>query len=214
MALNKKKTSPMLKIAIIVVSVMMVLAFTLPLLPSGVFDGSSNGTQQDSSEIESIATQYSQTTAYNDQVLESDPTSYTILVTQGNTYFDWAAAVQAATSGSGADKPMWVSASVFYDRALEVQPGDPSVGTDLSIAYFYSGFTSLAIDAVETVIETTPDFPAAYFNATIFYDTAGRSADAVAAGQTFLELDPEGTSGNLQVVEDIIAQNSAVQTAP
>jgi len=198
LAINKKQASPAVKAGIIVVAVMLVLAFALPLVSPSLFSGSSAtpGTGE-SGQLETIGTQYSGTVNAYQQQLASDPTSYTVLVGIGNTYSDWANAIlQYQGVAGGADLPVWVASARYYERALEVQPGDPNVGTDLAISYYYSGDIVNAIATVETVMAANPDFPPAYFNAAIFYKAANMPGQAVAAAQTFLQLDPEGQYGN------------------
>ena len=92
MALDKSRTSLGVKIVLIFVAVAMV-GYLVPTL-FGLFGSSwsnpSNtaNTAQDASA--QIAQKYSATVAANDAALQSDPTSYTVLVNQGNTYYDWA----------------------------------------------------------------------------------------------------------------------------
>ena len=204
MALDKKKSSLLTRIGIGIIAVMLVLAF-VPWDSIGLTGGSgSNGSEGDG-QMEAIAARYSATIGGNDQLLASDSTSYTVLVTQGNTYFDWAHEVQGLDTQNLEDRPIWTSASVFYGRALEVQPGDPSVATDYAISKYYSGDAEGAIVIVGEVMESSPDFAPAFFNAGIFYSSAGRSPEAVAAMTRYLELDPQGQSGDPEYARNIIA---------
>jgi len=108
---------------------------------------------------------------------------------------------------------MWVSATVYYDRALEVQPGDPNVTTDAAIAHYYAGETDKAILLIEPIMVSAPTFAPAFFNAAIFFDTVGQPAKAAAAANKYLELDPEGQSGDPELAKSIAAKASGTTTS-
>lgn len=207
MALDKKQTKLITKIGIGLVALMLVVAF-IPWNSFGFGGGAQDPTGTDGGQLETIASKYTSTIAFNDEALASDPTSYTVLVSQGNTYFDWALEVQQA-SQTGADRPMWLSAAVYYGRAVSVQPGDPNVATDYAVSLFYSGDVQSAIGVIEPVLMENPEFAVAFYNAGIFYNAAGRSADAVSAMQTYLSLDPGGQSGNPEVAQQVIDANAS-----
>ncbi|MDZ4063871.1 MAG: tetratricopeptide repeat protein [Coriobacteriia bacterium] len=205
MALNKKQTSLVTKIGIGLVAALLVLSFVPwgSLGSSGFGGGTTGGTG--TGQLDAIAAKHSAAVAAYDQTLASEPTSYTVLVHQGNRYFDWALDVQKAVASqaslTGADRPMWLSATSYYERAVAVKPGDPSVTTDLAIAYFYTGQTDMAIITVEPVLKANPDFAQAFFNAGVFYNTAGQTERAAAVLTKYLELDPQGASGNREFAE-------------
>lgn len=216
MAINKQKASPVVKIGIIVVSLMIVLAF-LPWSSMGLlFNGSgSSGTGTSTGtkgQLETIAAKYTASISTYEQQLQSEPTSYTVLVNLGNTYFDWGIEIRQANITDGSDKPMWLSAVTYYDRALEAKPGDPSVTTDAAIAHYYSGDLAKAITLVEPIMKSDPTFAPAFFNAAIFYDSAGDAAKATAAANTYLKLDPNGQSGDPAYAKSIADKGSAVST--
>jgi len=210
-AINKKKSSPVVKIGIIVISGMIVLAFLPWNSLAMLFSGGGNTTSGTSGQLDAIAAEFTNTVTALEQSLASDESSYTVLVNLGNTYFDWGIKVQQ-TNIAGADKPMWVSATVYYDRALEVQPGDPNVTTDAAIAHYYAGEPNKAIVLIEPIMQSAPTFAPAFFNAAIFYDTTGDAAKAAAAANTYLELDPDGQSGDPELARSIAAKASGVAT--
>lgn len=185
------------------VLVFVALAFIVSLLPQ-IFLGKKGDAGGEASAsgagavLESIANEHLPAVTSYTAALASEPTSYTALVGLGNTYFDWGAKLQEARQAlgdvDGHDLPMWLSAAAAYDQALAVQPGDPSVGTDMAIALFYSGQTSRAIDVVERVQEEAPEFGPALFNAGIFYRGAGDATRAIAAFERYLEIEADGPS--------------------
>lgn len=205
MAINKKQAKPIVKIGIWVISAVLVLSFTLPLLISGL--GSNSGSNADSQgKLDALAAQYGGTVQSLEQQLASEPASYTVLANLGNTYFDWGQAVAEALPNTGAERPMWISARTYYDQALSVQPGDPNLSTDAAISHYYSGDAAGAAKIIDTVIAANPTFAPGFFNGAIFYAALGRNADAVAAANKAIELDPQGQSGDPKVMQDIISQ--------
>ncbi len=167
-------------------------------------------------ELESIAANHAGAVSAFQQQLASDPTSYTVLANLGNTYSDWATQILQYQQGSGAaDQPVWVATTVYYERALEVQPGDPAVMTDLAIAYFYSGQWSKAVETIESAMEVDPEFAPAYYNAMIFYDSVGDTVSSTSNAVRYLELDPQGQNGgDPTVAQRIIDEGAASTTTP
>lgn len=199
MALNKAQTSLGVKIVLIMLIVAFVASF-IPLFGS-VFSSGTDTTNQPGqlSTLETIGQQFQPTVSGLTSQLQSDPESYTVLVSLGNTYFDWAVQVQQASqtdsAAIGADQPLWVAAKDAYRRALAVQAGEPPVAVDYAITLFYTGETNEAVKQAEQVTKDTPDFGPAYFNLGVFYNALSESAKAVAAYEQYLKLDPDGARG-------------------
>ncbi|MBE0477348.1 MAG: tetratricopeptide repeat protein [Coriobacteriia bacterium] len=197
MAIDKKRTAPWVKAVIVLVALAFAAGPAIAALGLRTGGGS---TAAGGDAYARIAGQFAPQADANEARLASEATSYTVLVDQGNLYFDWALEVQRdqQLASGGADRPIWLAATHYYERALAERPGDPAVGTDLAISYFYARRVADAIQTVEKVVEEQPDFAAARFNAGIFYREVGRTADAVSALQKYLELDPNGKSGDPQ----------------
>ncbi len=199
MAINKRNASPMMRIGIAAVALILVMA----LMP-GVFALFSPRPTQDSpttgqGQLEQIAAQYGPRIAALDGMLESQPTSYTVLMQVGHTYFDWGAEIQQAGLGaSGEDRPMWLAAASFYDRALELDASIPPDLVDAAIAHFYSGNTTKAIELGEAAVAVDPEFAPAHYNLGVFYRSVGRQVEAIAAYEKAIELDPEGQVTNVE----------------
>ena len=200
MALNKSQTSLGVKVVLIVVAIAMV-GFLFPAVFSLFNSNDSNANTQNTAKgaWDTIAAEYNATVAQNDQALQANPNNYVVLVQQGNTYFDWALKVMQASQTNqnllGSDQPLWLSARQYYERAAAATTTiDAPVQTDLSIAYHYSGETTKAVDTVNKVIEANPEFAQAWFNLGIFYQALGRNAEALAAFEKSVALDPNGSS--------------------
>ena len=113
MALNKAQTSMGVKVILIVLIVAFVASF-IPLIGSAFSGGDSQQNAQ-TGALDAIDQQFQPTIASLTGMLQSEPESYTVLVNLGNTYFDWAAQLQQASSTStsavGADQPIWIATS-------------------------------------------------------------------------------------------------------
>ena len=192
MAINKRQSSLWVKATIIFV----VLAFVITAVPVFFMGGGQTQAPEATGTgavLERIGQNYAPTVSQYQAMLQSEPASYTVLVATGDAYFDWAFQVrnELGQAGAGLDLPMWNAAVTHYERALAVESGDPAVETDLAIAYFYSEQQARAIETIEAVIEESPDFAPAYFNAGIFYRADGQLDAALAAFEQHVEMAPE-----------------------
>jgi tetratricopeptide (TPR) repeat protein len=203
MALNKKQTSIVVKVIVVIVALAFISLPIMSLVGSIGSGGGSTPTGQGGSESQ-IAQQFQARIDANNQSLAKKPKDYATLVDQGNAYSDWATQLLGQNKTSGADKPVFFTAIDYYKKALAVKPGDPAVTTDLAIAQFYYGDSASAIKNVEGVMAKDPTFAPAFFNAGIFYGSSGQNAKAIAALQTALKLDPKGQ--NAGAAQQMIGQ--------
>jgi len=200
MAIDKSRTSPLMKIGIIALAVTFfigVAAIPLSALlsPSATTTQSSSatGSETTTQALQSINLQHTPQIAAREQSITADPNNYALLVAQGNGYFEWASQVQQATQGkTGQDLPLWVGGATYYARALKVKPGDPNVTTDYSVAQFYSGEATAAIATAKGVMAADPTFSPVVFNAGIFYNSIGDKVNAKAMFEKYLKMDPNG----------------------
>jgi tetratricopeptide (TPR) repeat protein len=214
MALNKRQTSTVTKVIIIFLAVVFALSITIPFLGLGGDGGTTDGGTAAQGAFENIALQYQPTADAYEATLASDPTSYTVLVSLGNWYYDWANDLQIAQDVPlGSDRPYWLAATTYYERAIAETTGTPDVMTDMAVAFYYGGRTDRAIETIEQVLDAEPEFATALFNAGIFYGASGRIDDSIQAFTDYLALDPEGTSGRPDYArEQIDAMRASVGT--
>ena len=210
MALNKSNTSPGMKAVLILLIVAFVASFIS--IGAGFFAPTpgATGTATSADPLAAINTQYqSQVSGITGQ-LQGDPENYSLLVSLGNTYYDWAAAIQQTaqtnTQVTGADLPMWSSAKDAYARAVKIKDDEPAVRTDYSITLFYTGETNEALKVGEKTIKQSPDFAPAHFNNAVFYRALGQNDKATAAFNRALELDPQGSQVNIEYVKQALEE--------
>ncbi len=198
MAINKSNSPTWVKVTLIILIIAFVMSFVvLASNPFQAFKTDQTGTGQSADPIAAVNNKYQPQVAAFTNVLQSQPESYTILVSLGNTYFDWAGELQSqnSTQAQGAAAPLLNSAKDAYARALKIKATESPVQVDYAITLFYTGDTLTAVKTVEGVEKADPKFAPAPFNLGIFYGALGENAKAIAAFNRYLELDPKGEKG-------------------
>lgn len=214
MAINKARTKWWMKAILILIVIAFVTSFVS--IVASPFAGKTANTQQPATaanSVEQINAEYQPQVQALSKVLASEPTSYTILVSLGNAYFDWAAKMQSAsqttTSSAGADTALWAAAKDAYGKAVKVKPGDSAVSIDYAVTTFYSGDAPGAIAIAEGVAQAQPTFAPAWYNLGVFYEFTANNTKAIAAFEKYLQLDPGGKQGNATVARERIAKLKA-----
>jgi tetratricopeptide (TPR) repeat protein len=221
-AINKAKTSPVMKGFIIFLIIAFVVTIGAASIPSiaDLFRTPAATTTATTpvATVEQINAQYQPGITALTAIVASDPTSYTANVNLGNAYFDWAqtlstpaaGASQISTAAMAAVGPLWLSSKDAYAKAVKIKPGDPAVETDFAIVTFYSGETTAAIVIGEGVTRTKPDFAQVWLNLGVFYGAMGQNAKAIAAFERYVKLDPKGQ--NVSFAQDQIKTLKASPT--
>jgi tetratricopeptide (TPR) repeat protein len=101
--------------------------------------------------------------------------SYSELVDRANGLYD-KGIEEFNKNNAEAGEQNFRNAAAVYKAAWEKQPGDPSVGTDLAVALFYSRHHDEALERIETVLTKSPDFQPAHLNKAIFLKTESQEA--------------------------------------
>lgn len=83
------------------------------------------------------------------QMLQQQPDDPVILAALGNLYFD---------------SQQWPQAERWYRRALEVEPGNPDITTDLAVVYRYTGQPEQSLGLLDRVLERDPEHWQAMYN--------------------------------------------------
>lgn len=219
MAIDKSRTAPIVKVGIGVLAIFLVVAMSSAILPGFVqlLGGSQEGSDRQRSGsglMERAVGEYSSQVMGIESVLESDPTSHTLLVALANAYSDWASEVDT-TAGDPLTASLYREKAIgAYERALKVDPNDAAVAVDYAISLFYDRRAGDAAKVIDGVLAKDPGFVPALFNGGIFYAEAGRYADSVRVLEQYLKADPNGAKGNPDVARQIIKQVSAQKSQP
>ena len=89
--------------------------------------------------------------------VRQNPSDYSALVGLGNSYYD---------------AGRWAEAVPWYERALQVNPEDTNVRTDLGTAHLYSGNPERAKQEWFKVLEQDPNKVETHYNLAVLYSQA------------------------------------------
>lgn len=149
----------------------------------------------------------------NLQTLQQDPEDLQALIALGNLYYD-----EGVRSRNSA---FLQKASTYYERALELSPKDPAVGTDLAVTYYYLGRMNKAVDRIRKVIADNPGFSTAYFNYAVFLQHGKKDLEnAAKMYRKFLSMVPPDSQlapearARLDAVETSLTLQKDTQTSP
>ena len=102
--------------------------------------------------------------------------SFSELVSRANDLYDQGdAAFQEQQFEQGGQ--YFAAAAKVYAAAWKKDSSDPSVGTDYSVALFYSGDIDGALKQIDAVLKTNPDWQKGWLNKGIFLSHEARIAD-------------------------------------
>jgi PhoH-like ATPase len=112
------------------------------------------------------------------EILRNDPNNLPALVTIGNYYFD---------------RKQYSKAITYYQKALDIQPQNNNVRTDMAIALFNLGRVDDALNQLEIAIKNDPKHALAHFNrAIILWQGKGNLKEAKKEFENYLKLEPQG----------------------
>ena len=140
---------------------------------------------------------YRQRIAEGEKVVAKDPGNRSAWVQLGNDYFDAELPLQAVDA---------------YERALEIDPNDPEVLTDLGVSCRRMGWHDRAAEAFGKALKIDPDYEPALVNLGIVYAVDLRQPEkALKAWNRFLELNPTcAAAGQVRLwVEELKANPQA-----
>lgn len=229
MALNKSKTSPLVKAGIVILIVAFVSAFMYSGI-AGLFDlfSAANKTpsaqQSTTDPVAAINDRYTAGVSALKSTAASQPASFTAQVTLANAYFDWAKELstpaqgqsQLTTAAMVAATQQWAAAKAAYESAVKLKPNDPPTLVDYSVATFYSGEPSAAVVTAVKVTKISPTFGPAWLNLGIFYERLGMSAQALAAFQQYLKVAPKGDNASFakQEIASLLKASPTATSTP
>lgn len=102
----------------------------------------------------------------------------------------------------------------YFDRALEVAPGNLDLSTDLSTAYYYSGRVDEAFGLLREILGSDPEHPQALFNmGFLLLEERGDEAGAVELWERLLSTNPDHPRADL-VRGELDRLRSRVPTGP
>ena len=112
-------------------------------------------------------------------LLAANPDDAGLMTAMGNLLFDAA---------------RWPDAREWYERSLQVSPGDPNVLTDLAVVYRNLGESKRTIELLDQAIAVNSDHWQAWYNKVVVYQfdlhEHGAAADALRTLQELKKINP------------------------
>lgn len=209
MSVDKSRTSPFMKIVLLIIAGAMVLSF-IPVVGSlfssngtGGTAGSTTGTVKSEADAEA---QFKPQVDALEAKLATAPDDRASLVALGNTYFDWANALSGVVSdaaGQAKVSSYFASAALAYEKAIAIKDESP-VEIDYAFSLYNSGETTKAVSISESVSEKDPTFSMAWFSLGLFKMNANDNATAKAAFEKYLQLDTTNQYGNRAAAQQYV----------
>lgn len=113
-----------------------------------------------------------------EEAVKANPSNKAPMVELGNLYYD---------------AQRYAEAIPWYARALELDPADTNVRTDMATAYFYTGDVARAIEEGRRVLSLEPDKPQANLNMGIWLvsQSPPNTAEAIRHWQKVIDRYPD-----------------------
>lgn len=172
---------------------------------SQVADGAADGSSQAAGQAVSSEHDMTHVDANYASVIEqlqaqydSDPSNPSALLQLANGYFDWGVAARGVGATDEDDAhvvDLFNRAIARYDDYLEQNPDSKSVEVDRAISIFYAGDRDRAIAELESFTAADGSFGPAWANLGMFYETEGRTDEAIAAYERAIESDSSDAYG-------------------
>lgn len=167
----------------------------------GAADGSSQAAGQAVSsehDMTHVDANYASVVEQLQAQYDSDPSNPSALLQLANGYFDWGVAARGVGATDEDDAhvvDLFNQAIARYDDYLEQNPDSKSVEVDRAISIFYAGDRDRAIAELESFTAEDGSFGPAWANLGMFYETEGRTDEAIAAYERAIESDSSDAYG-------------------
>ena len=172
------------KIAAVVFSVILILAFAIPSMSVLV----SNSSNADSSYEAAVKT-------YTD-ALEKDATEYINYINLASLYYDWGVSVKNGTETSKHEtNELFQQAIDNYLLYGEYTTLSSDSSINLALAYYYTGDTANALATLQNLVAAEPDNAMANAYLGYMYAESGDTTTATQYYNKAIELDPDDTTG-------------------
>ncbi len=109
-------------------------------------------------------TDFPQEAEMMETALKNDPKNVDILIQLGNLYYDWGQDEVDREGNSAQPYDKWMRGISCYERALEIDPGNVNVRTDMATLMRYAGQIDQAISEYRTALKLDPRHPQARIN--------------------------------------------------
>ncbi|MBM6817449.1 tetratricopeptide repeat protein [Olsenella uli] len=203
-----------------VVIVLFICVFALSTLAgalASVFQGQqtqAEGQSQEDVTIESLDEDYQPVISDLEAKVAENAEDTASLLALGRYYFSWGASVaqlaQIDSETSHANELLG-KAVEYYDKYLALEDSD-AARVDRALCFYYEGDTTTALNDLEQITQSSPDYAPAWANLGMLYEVRGDTDNAKSAYQKAAELDPNDDYSAKSFAEqrlDAIAQAEA-----
>ncbi len=191
MFLDKKKTTPWIRAGALIIAILFAALYIVPLI-----DINSGGPPDQNQATSQQELKYAQDVQKIESLLSTNPTDTAARVSLGNTYFDWALYLALEKKEATEAVKKFEQAAINYQKALESDPDNANVRTDMAVALFYTGKGDQALAELKKVMEKHPDHEPAFFNYAFMLEKMGKTQEAIKAWQDFLQRFPNSQNAD------------------
>lgn len=170
----------------------------------------------DNETLKSLAEQNAAKVERYEKRLAEDPNNLAALLNLGQTYMNWG---YSATYSSTTDEESAYSHGLLdkavdcFDRYLALNDSK-AVRVDRALCKYYAGDTDGAIKALKKVADDNPDFPLAWANLGMLYETQYDTKKASEAYRKAVETDPDDEYGAYSYANQRLISLNATVSSP
>lgn len=215
------------KILIVFFAILMAASLMLPSFAaifSSSQSGSSTSGQQSTSvtDVASADAKYTDVVASLEEKYSSDPTDLATLLNLGKDYMTWGVYVRyfGSTDADASHANELLDKAVkYYDEYLAIKDSN-AVRCDKAMCAFYQQDGTSALNQLEELTASAPDYGPAWANLGLLYEASGNTDAAKEAYATAQETDPDDEYGaksyatqRLSAIESAESGNSSGDSA-
>lgn len=188
--MDKKKKNFWIKVFAAVLAFSFILGMVVFTVDAFMYSASSvpaeKGTQLSEEEL-----QFDTNARMYSSMVQQNTTDTTAWVSLGNTYYDWGIYLIQAKNNSMEALKKFAEAEKAYRRALELDPDNVNVLTDLGAILYYQGKLVEARQMLDRALEIDAKNPAALFNAGLVARDQGDYEAAAVYFEKFIAANPD-----------------------
>lgn len=209
--MDKKKTPLVIKIFAGVIAVSFILGVIWFTIAPFASTGSILQAQPEISPEEQA---YATDARMYESMTSINTTDTTAWVSLGNTYMDWGFYLATQKNDDEGAFEKFKKAEEAYRAALELNPDDELVKTDLAAVLYYTNQLDEARSLLDEVLDKNPKMPQALFNAGLVARAQGDYEAAIVYLEKFLEYYPDDPNAQtvMQLISEMQSQAPQVTT--
>jgi cytochrome c-type biogenesis protein CcmH/NrfG len=162
--MDKRKQSFWIKVFAALLAFSFILGMVVFTVDAFLFRAPATPTQNQS-QLSEEEVQFDTNARMYSSIVQQNTTDTTAWISLGNTYYDWGVFLIQKKKNSMEALKKFAEAEKAYRRALELDPKNVNVLTDLGAILYYQGKLDEAKQMFDSALNLDPKNPAALFNA-------------------------------------------------